>query len=351
MTACAVAQCANLGPSVLGVGLDCAADHTVASEGRGSCVPSAVGLRGKAERRGSTVGRALDYARGMTLRSATDGDRDVVFALGVVEEAAWFGRAESSAEEVGEWVGDEGGVVSGVVAVDDGGRVCGFAAPGRHQAVFLADPARTDALADELLPWLHEQCDVVELMTFAGDTTRAAAFERHGLRHHRSSFLMARPDATGPLPVAAFPEGVAVTPYRLGDDDEAVHRLIYLDAAWAAVPGHVERDLDGWRETARRCGSVFLARRERRPVGWVAGRVLASGRGYVDTLAVAISERHRGLGRALLLHALTDLEQAGGRDLMLGVEAENDAALGLYRSIGLKVEREWGIYSLASRQG
>ena len=282
----------------------------------------------------------------MTLRSATDGDRDAVSVLGVVEEAAWFGMAESSTEEVGEWVDDEGGVASGVVAVDDRGRVCGFAAPGRHRAVFLADPARTAALADELLPWLHERCDVVELMTFAGDTARVAAFERHGLRHRRSSFLMARPDGTGPLPVAAFPEGVAVAPYRLGDDDEAVHRLIYVDSAWASVPGHAERDLGGWRDTARRCGSLFLARRQHRPVGWVTGRVLASGRGYVDTLAVATSERHRGLGRALLLHALADLQLAGGRDPMLGVEAENDAALGLYRSIGLKVEREWGIYSL-----
>src|SRR6202042_542910 len=112
-------------------------------------------------------------------------------------------------------------VASGAVAVDDGGRVRGFAAPGRHRAVFLADPARTGTLADVLLPWLHAQCDVVELMTFAGDSARAAAFERHGLRRHRSTFLMARPDGAGPLPVAAFPEGVAVAPYRLGDDDEA----------------------------------------------------------------------------------------------------------------------------------
>jgi ribosomal protein S18 acetylase RimI-like enzyme len=96
---------------------------------------------------------------------------------------------------------------------------------------------------------------------------------------------------------------------------------------------------------------VFLARRKRRPVGWVSTHVLASSRGYVDTLAVAISERRRGLGRALLLHALTDLQPAGGREPVLGVVAENDAALGLYRCVDLKVEREWGIYSLPSPQG
>jgi ribosomal protein S18 acetylase RimI-like enzyme len=284
----------------------------------------------------------------MTLRSATDADRHAVLALGVAEEAAWFGEAEVSAEEVGEWVDDEGGVTPGVVAVDDGGRVRGFASPGLHEAVFLADPAGTDALADKLLPWLLEQRDVVELVTFAADTARVAAFERHGLRQRRSSFWLARPDSAGPLPAPAFPDGVEVAPYRLGDADEAVHRLMYVEAAWASVPGHAERDLDGWRAAVSRCGSAFLARRDGRPVGWVAGRLLASGRGYVDTLAVATSERRLGLGRALLLHALTDLKSAGARGLTLAVEAANETALGLYRSVDLEIEREWRVYATTS---
>jgi ribosomal protein S18 acetylase RimI-like enzyme len=283
----------------------------------------------------------------MTLRSATDGDRDAVLALGVAEEAAWFGEAESSAEEVGEWIDGEGGVAQGVVAVDDGGRVRGFALPGRRESVFLADPALTDALADALLPWLHEQCDVVELMTFAGATARVAAFDRHGLRHRRSSFTLARPDSAGPLPAAVVPAGVAVARYRLGDADDAIHRLVYVDAAWASVAGHADRDLDSWRQTMGSSPSLFVAQREHRPVGWVAGRVLESGRGYVGMLAVATAERGRGLGRALLLHAFADLQRAGARGLTLGVEAHNEAALGLYRSVGMEIEREWRSYATA----
>ena len=286
----------------------------------------------------------------MMIRSVADGDRDAISALGVAEEAAWFGQAEITAEEIGEWIEEEGGVASGVVAVDDAGNVRGFAAPGRHQAVLLADPTQTSLLTDELLPWLRECCDTVRLTTFAGDIARVAAFERHRLRRLRSSFLMARADSVGPVPVAAFPTGVNVAPYRFGDDDEAVHRLIYIDAVWASVPGHAERDLDQWLDTVRRCRSAFLARRNARPVGWVAGRVLASGRGYVDMLAVAMSERRRGLGRALLLHAFADLQVAGGRDLTLEAQAENAAALGLYRSVGLDVEREMRIYATATNQ-
>ena len=281
----------------------------------------------------------------MMLRPATDGDRDAVLALGVAEEAAWFGEAELSAEEVGEWIDEEGGVAGGVVVVDGDGRVRGFASAGRHEAVCLADPALTAPLADALLPWLHEQRDVVELMTFAGDRARVAAFERHGLRHSRSSFTLARPDGAGTLPAAAFPDGVRVAPYRLGDADDAVHRLVNVDAAWASVAGHTERDLDAWRTAMRPCSSLFLAQRDSRPVGWVSGRLLENGRGYVSMLAVATPERGRGLGRALLLHAFSDLRRAGARGLGLGVEADNEAALGLYRSVGLEVEREWRIYA------
>jgi ribosomal protein S18 acetylase RimI-like enzyme len=214
-------------------------------------------------------------------------------------------------------------------------------------AVFLADPAWTDAVVDALVPWLHEQRDVVELMTFAGDAARIAAFERHGLRHRRSSFVLARSESAGALPTAVFPDGVEVARYTLGDDDEGVHRLIYRDAAWASVPGHAERDLDAWRDTARHCTSAFLARRHGRAIGWVAGRLLASGRGYIDTLAVATADRRGGLGRALLLHGLADLQLAGARGLTLGVEAENQTALGLYRSVDLEVEHEWRIYASA----
>ena len=287
----------------------------------------------------------------MSLRAATYDDRDAVFALGVAEEAAWFGEAELSAGEIGEWIDEEGGVTGAMVAVGDAdGRVGGFASPGRLGSVFLADPTRVDAAADALLPWLDAQPGTVKLMTFAGDTARVAAFERNGLRHLRSSFSLAWPDGAGPVPAAAFPGGIDLAPYRLGDDDARVHRLVYVDAAWASVPGHAERDLDSWREAEMQSRSMFLARRDGVPVGWVSGRLLESGRGHVNMLAVATNERGRGLGRALLLHAFADLQLAGARGLTLGVEAHNESALGLYRSLGLEVEREFRIYATATER-
>lgn len=124
---------------------------------------------------------------------------------------------------------------------------------GRREAMFPAEPPRMDSVTDELPLWLRGHREMVELMTFARDIFRVVAFERHGLRHRRSSFVLARPDDPGPLPAAAFPGWVRVAPpYRLGDDDQALHQLKYVDAAWASVPGHAERDLDESRQIARR---------------------------------------------------------------------------------------------------
>jgi ribosomal protein S18 acetylase RimI-like enzyme len=136
---------------------------------------------------------------------------------------------------------------------------------------------------------------------------------------------------------------VDVVPYTLGDDDDAVHALIYGDAAWASVPGHTHRDLDAWREAVRPGLRAFLAWRDGAPVGGVAGSILDGGRGYVSGLAVARSKRGRRLGRALVLHSFADLVAAGANALALDAQAANKAALGLYCSVGLAVKHEWRV--------
>ena len=89
----------------------------------------------------------------------------------------------------------------------------------------------------------------------------------------------------------------------------------------------------------------WVARRDGRPVGWVAGRVFEDGRGWIEQLAVARSARGLGLGRALLLHSLAELRTRGATSLALGVQAENEHAIGLYRDVGFEVEREFRVYS------
>ena len=73
--------------------------------------------------------------------------------------------------------------------------------------------------------------------------------------------------------------------------------------------------------------------------------MFSDGRGWVEQLAVARSARGLGLGRALLLHSLAELHERGATSLALGVQGENENAIGLYRDVGFEIEREWRVYS------
>ena len=63
------------------------------------------------------------------------------------------------------------------------------------------------------------------------------------------------------------------------------------------------------------------------------------------TLCVPPAYRRQGLARALLAALVQELRRAGGKRLFLEVEEGNEAALGLYRSLGAEpVGRRPGYY-------
>jgi ribosomal protein S18 acetylase RimI-like enzyme len=275
------------------------------------------------------------------LRPATPADRPDLIALALAEDAAWSGAPEVSAEEAGEFIDDHGSVV----IFERDGRVAGYAAVGEGGGtMLLADPSADPGPALEaLVAWLGKRGGH-EVDTYAGDARRIAWLEAHGFTHRRSSFDLQR-GIDPPLAPAVFPSAMAIARYRPGEDDDAIHALIYVDAAWGEVPGHTQRSLEAWRSMLTPDYRGWVARRDGRPVGWVVGRVFGDGRGWIQQLAVARSARGLGLGRALLLHSLAELCSRGATSLALGVQAENEKAIGLYRDIGFEVGREWRVYA------
>ena len=280
------------------------------------------------------------------LRRATPDDRPALIALGLAEDAAWSGAPAVSEEEVGEFVDScEPGVI-----FERDGRAAGYAAAGEGgRTILLVDPGDSPEPAlVALVAWLGERGHH-EVTGYGRDTRRIAWLEAHGFTHRRSFFDRQRGADPPPTP-PAWPGGVAIARYRPGEDDEAVHALIYIDAAWAEVPGHTQRSLETWRSALTPEHRGWVARRDGRPVGWVAGRVFSDGRGWVEQLAVARTERGLGLGRALLLHSLGELRERGATTLALGVQGENESAIGLYRDVGFEIEREWRVYSRPRRR-
>jgi ribosomal protein S18 acetylase RimI-like enzyme len=275
------------------------------------------------------------------LRPATPADRADLIALALAEDAAWSGAPPVSTEEAGEFID-----FCGPRAIfERDGRVAGYAvAREGGGTLVIVDPADDpgDALA-ALVAWLAEH-GRHEIDSYARDTRRIAWLEAHGFSHRRSAFDLTRGVDPPPAP-PVWPGGVTVARHRPGDDDEAVHALIYVEAAWAEVAGHHERPLEAWRSMLKPDNRAWVARRGERPVGWVIGRVFGDGRGWVDQIAVARSDRGLGIGLALLLHSLADLGAQGATSFALGVQGANESAIRLYRRVGFEVEREWRTYS------
>ena len=74
-------------------------------------------------------------------------------------------------------------------------------------------------------------------------------------------------------------------------------------------------------------------------VGTVQGVRDAHGVGAIQNLGVIDSHRGRGLGVALLLHALNGFRTAGVHKAMLEVTAQNTAAIQMYRLLGFRSRR------------
>jgi ribosomal protein S18 acetylase RimI-like enzyme len=285
-------------------------------------------------------GRAARPDR-LIVRPGRAGDREAIVALGVAEEESWFGTPEHTAAEVEEYLDFFGGPEAGVVA--DDGAVLGYAVvSGAGHTMVFVDVSLPEPPFAPLIDWLVEHGGR-KIEIYAGDTLRLAWFKARGWVYDYSAFDLGR-SSVAPLEPPTWPESVAVTAYDYEVDAEAVHRLVYVDAQWSEVRGHTERSLESWLGMRRDADRGWVARRGDRPVGWVTGRVFDDGRGWIRQIAVARDERRRGLGRALLLHAFADLAVSGATSFGLSVQAENEQAIGLYRSVGLAITREYRIY-------
>ncbi len=289
----------------------------------------------------------------VTLRPATHDDVAAISAVTDAQDTAWWGSPDGGIEdtrhELDQVVSLMGSLeVGSRVAIVDGA-VVGFALLSGHgQTSTSIDPSAP--LAHEaraaLFRWLVE-AGAGEIESPAQDHDRLAAIASVGMVPRRSSFELERRGDVADLEPAVWPDGIAPVPFRAGVDDEEVHEMIY--SVWLDVDGHTLRPLDEWQE--RLLGGpwfeqelVVLARRDHGagPVAGVAlGRRFGTDVGWVSQLAVGRPDRGLGLGRAILVEACHRLGRTGVSVIGLGVEAENQNALGLYRSVGLDVVREW----------
>lgn len=291
---------------------------------------------------------------GVDLRAPDGGDVEVIARVVDAQDIGWWGEPDGDVDDVRDELDR---VRRAMGSLDAGARIAmvGDAVVGAAMAVghghtsVAVDPSVDDASAvrGALFTWLAGLGDDVQIESPAQDTERLSDLAAHGFVPLRSSFELERPGDVTDLADPVWPDGIEPVPFRLGVDDEELHEMIY--SFWTDVPGHTHRPIDEWRSSVL-AGSWFEAdlivvARDGDGRGRIQGsavaRTFTGDVGWVSQLGVARTARGLGLGRALLIEACRRLGAKEPRIIGLGVEAENANALGLYRSVGFEIAREW----------
>jgi mycothiol synthase len=153
-------------------------------------------------------------------------------------------------------------------------------------------------------------------------------------------FLRMRIDMAEPPPPPAWPEGIVVRTFRLGQDERAMYEA--QEAAFSDHWGHVTMPFETWVKRTERhdfdADLWLLALDGDRVVATSTNAVIPENLGWVSGLGVVPSHRRRGLARAILLQAFGDFWHRGQRSVALGVDADSlTGATRLYESAGMRV--------------
>ena len=193
----------------------------------------------------------------------------------------------------------------------------------------------------------------VDLWGHHADAGCSALAESAGMQVSRALWQLALPLESVPRRFRsdALPDGVHVRAFAPGRDEDAVVELVCT-----AFPDHPENatwTLDDFDQRARQPwfdpSALLLA--ERSDDGALVGLHWMklepeSHNGEVYMLGVAPEMQGHGLGRTLLLLGLEEMRRRGVTLAYLYVEAENEAAMRLYRQAGFRHEHLDTCYSL-----
>jgi len=279
----------------------------------------------------------------MRLRAPLPDDAHAVLELIVARDIADLGRPDYTLEDVRSdwaapgidlardaWLAEENGTPLGYALLDDRG-AAQITVPPESEGHGIGSALREAAEARALE---RGEALVRQYVPIGNEAARTELLDA-GYWPVYSYFRMRMDlaDATPP------PDGVPVRTFSRGPDDAPVHALV--EEAMAGVAGNEPRSLESWQAAkVDKQGwdpSLWLLHED---ADGLAGVVLCErwddGIGYVDYLAVAARARGQGLGRALLLHGLGALRDAGLGVAELSVQGENASATRLYESVGMR---------------
>ena len=154
-------------------------------------------------------------------------------------------------------------------------------------------------------------------------------------------------------PQPHWPEGITVRTFVAGRDERPLFEAVedaFRDM-WGRPRGTLERFVDMTRTESFDPTLWFLAVDGDEIAGATLCKTLA-GEGWIHIVGVRRPWRNRGLGLALLRHALAEYQRRGVRKVALSVDAESiTGAPRLYGRAGMRVRESYVIYLKELRPG
>jgi mycothiol synthase len=189
---------------------------------------------------------------------------------------------------------------------------------------------------------------VLDIPLRPGEEFKRRLLESLGFRQVRSWWRM-RIALGHPLPEPQWPAEFTLRAFRRGADELLLTGLVNEVFAdhWGEGQhslGDIEHDVS---ESHFDPSLLLFLQNKGKPVGYVWSWVypeLAQQTGdstaFIGDLGIVAGYRQRGLGRALLLHALHDLQTRGQLAAELEVDGPNASAKRLYESVGFYEKEE-----------
>ena len=154
-------------------------------------------------------------------------------------------------------------------------------------------------------------------------------------------------ELTEPPPAPHWPAGITVRSMASEEEERTAYDL--NQEVFADHWGHVVVPFADWLRRKKATGFDpalwFFVEEGERLAGLAICGTYTPALGWIHNLGVRQPWRRRGLGRALLLHALGAFHASGTPKVALGVDAENETgATSLYESAGMHVAHHYTVY-------
>lgn len=280
----------------------------------------------------------------MRTRPASRDDLRAVVDLFCAYDVAFRGGVDTDETDfTDDWDAPDFDFASSTLVMEDDGEVVGYACAIEEYADAMTPLHRTELLP-QLLDWVEEHPGQLEHYVPDRDGDRNALMAARGWVDARRFWRM-RVELSDDIPVPGWPSGVNVRDFERGRDDRTVHSLI--TTCFREIGGQHERTFEDWSrfllDTERFDSSLYLvALVEDEVVGAALSQPMGEDYGFVRQLAVAPSQRGRGLGLALLHECFHRHRARGFPATVLGVDAGNPTgALRLYEKAGMRVIEEF----------